>query len=199
MTVDQDSLSNPIVSSPTSPSPDPLPPPLPLPLNLTMSGNGQDVEDFVPVSAEEEYSILGSDETPQTKIYPRPQEVELQVSLVKSEKGSLGFTLTKGNDQGCYIHDIVQDPAKGDGRLRRGDRMIMVFPLSNSCLYNSAFADRDYLKPTLKKRSFISLKVRLLAKSYGRVMNNVRSCLHMTNASAWKWEQNGATKLALSV
>uniref|UniRef100_A0A3Q3IP13 Tyrosine-protein phosphatase non-receptor type 13 n=1 Tax=Monopterus albus TaxID=43700 RepID=A0A3Q3IP13_MONAL len=39
---------------------------------------------------------------------------------------SLGFTLTKGNDQGCYIHDIVQDPAKGDGRLRSGDRMIMV-------------------------------------------------------------------------
>uniref|UniRef100_A0A3B4UZV0 Tyrosine-protein phosphatase non-receptor type 13 n=1 Tax=Seriola dumerili TaxID=41447 RepID=A0A3B4UZV0_SERDU len=53
-------------------------------------------------------------------------EVELKVSLVKSEKGSLGFTLTKGNDHGCYIHDIVQDPAKGDGRLRPGDRMIMV-------------------------------------------------------------------------
>lgn len=48
------------------------------------------------------------------------------VSLVKSDKGSLGFTLTKGNDHGCYIHDIVQDPAKGDGRLRAGDRMIMV-------------------------------------------------------------------------
>lgn len=45
---------------------------------------------------------------------------------MKSEQGSLGFTLTKGNDQGCYIHAIVQDPAKGDGRLRRGDRMIMV-------------------------------------------------------------------------
>uniref|UniRef100_A0AAQ4RS97 Tyrosine-protein phosphatase non-receptor type 13 n=1 Tax=Gasterosteus aculeatus aculeatus TaxID=481459 RepID=A0AAQ4RS97_GASAC len=54
------------------------------------------------------------------------QEVELKVSLVKSEKGSLGFTLTKGNDHGCYIHDIVQDPAKGDGTLRPGDRMIMV-------------------------------------------------------------------------
>uniref|UniRef100_A0A665WTZ5 Protein tyrosine phosphatase non-receptor type 13 n=1 Tax=Echeneis naucrates TaxID=173247 RepID=A0A665WTZ5_ECHNA len=52
--------------------------------------------------------------------------IELKVSLVKSEKGSLGFTLTKGNDHGCYIHDIVQDPAKGDGRLRPGDRMIMV-------------------------------------------------------------------------
>lgn len=132
-----------MVSSPTSPSPDPLPPPLPLPLNLTMSGNGQDIEDFVPVSAEEEYLILGSDETPRTKIYPRLQEVELQVSLVKSEKGSLGFTLTKGNDQGCYIHDIVQDPAKGDGRLRRGDRMIMVFPLSDACFYDSAFADTE--------------------------------------------------------
>lgn len=55
------------------------------------------------------------------------QEVELHASLVKSEKGSLGFTLTKGNDQGCYIHDIVQDPAKSDGRLRPGDRMIMVW------------------------------------------------------------------------
>uniref|UniRef100_A0A3Q1FT41 Tyrosine-protein phosphatase non-receptor type 13 n=1 Tax=Acanthochromis polyacanthus TaxID=80966 RepID=A0A3Q1FT41_9TELE len=53
-------------------------------------------------------------------------EVELKVSLTKSEKGSLGFTLTKGNDHGCYIHDIVQDPAKGDGRLRPGDRMITV-------------------------------------------------------------------------
>lgn len=89
------------LSSPSAPSPDPLPPPLPLPLNLTMSSNGQGMEDFVP-------------------------EVVLHVSLMKSEKGSLGFTLTKGNDQGCYIHDIVQDPAKGDGRLRSGDRMIMV-------------------------------------------------------------------------
>uniref|UniRef100_A0A8C6KKG0 Protein tyrosine phosphatase non-receptor type 13 n=1 Tax=Nothobranchius furzeri TaxID=105023 RepID=A0A8C6KKG0_NOTFU len=52
--------------------------------------------------------------------------IEEGVSLVKSDKGSLGFTLTKGNDQGCYIHDIVQDPAKGNGRLLPGDRMIMV-------------------------------------------------------------------------
>uniref|UniRef100_A0A671VAH9 Protein tyrosine phosphatase non-receptor type 13 n=1 Tax=Sparus aurata TaxID=8175 RepID=A0A671VAH9_SPAAU len=63
---------------------------------------------------------------PLIEIHLRCQEVELKVSLVKSEKGSLGFTLTKGNDHGCYIHDIVQDPAKGDGRLRPGDRMIMV-------------------------------------------------------------------------
>ncbi|XP_023264402.1 tyrosine-protein phosphatase non-receptor type 13 isoform X3 [Seriola lalandi dorsalis] len=101
VTADLESSPLPMVSSPSAPSPDPLPPPLPLPLNLTVSGNGQDIEEFVP-------------------------EVELKVSLVKSEKGSLGFTLTKGNDHGCYIHDIVQDPAKGDGRLRPGDRMIMV-------------------------------------------------------------------------
>ncbi|XP_042364711.1 tyrosine-protein phosphatase non-receptor type 13 isoform X3 [Plectropomus leopardus] len=101
VTADLESSHLRMMSSPTAPSPDPLPPPLPLPLNLTVSGNGQDMEDFVP-------------------------EVELKVSLVKSEKGSLGFTLTKGNDHGCYIHDIVQDPARGDGRLRPGDRMIMV-------------------------------------------------------------------------
>ncbi|NXD87430.1 PTN13 phosphatase, partial [Halcyon senegalensis] len=54
-------------------------------------------------------------------------EVELRVTMSKSEKGSLGFTVTKGNDNvGCYIHDIVQDPAKSDGRLRPGDRLIKV-------------------------------------------------------------------------
>ncbi|XP_039528650.1 tyrosine-protein phosphatase non-receptor type 13 isoform X1 [Pimephales promelas] len=82
-----------------SPSPDPLPPPLSIPINLSLPEHGQ--EEFIP-------------------------EVELKVSLVKSDKGSLGFTLTKGPDDNCYIHDIIQDPAKGDGRLHPGDRMIMV-------------------------------------------------------------------------
>nr|XP_006115399.1 tyrosine-protein phosphatase non-receptor type 13 isoform X4 [Pelodiscus sinensis] len=54
-------------------------------------------------------------------------EVELHVTMTKSEKGSLGFTVTKGNDNiGCYIHDVIQDPAKSDGRLRPGDRLIKV-------------------------------------------------------------------------
>uniref|UniRef100_A0A7N8XY51 Tyrosine-protein phosphatase non-receptor type 13 n=1 Tax=Mastacembelus armatus TaxID=205130 RepID=A0A7N8XY51_9TELE len=100
LSITRSDLTN-LMSSPSAPSPDPLPPPLPLPLNLTVSGNGQDMEEFIP-------------------------EAELRVSLMKSEKGSLGFRLTKGNDHGCYIHDIVEDPAKGDGRLRTGDRMIMV-------------------------------------------------------------------------
>uniref|UniRef100_A0A3B5QZH6 Protein tyrosine phosphatase non-receptor type 13 n=1 Tax=Xiphophorus maculatus TaxID=8083 RepID=A0A3B5QZH6_XIPMA len=91
----------PVISSASAPSPDPLPPPMSLPLKFKVPSNGQDVEEVIP-------------------------EAELMISLLKSEKGSLGFTLTKGNDQGCYIHDIVQDPAKADGRLRPGDRMIKV-------------------------------------------------------------------------
>nr|XP_046161131.1 tyrosine-protein phosphatase non-receptor type 13 isoform X2 [Oncorhynchus gorbuscha] len=98
---DLTTTAQPTVLSPEAPSPDPLPLPRPPHFNHTLTDNRQDMDEFVP-------------------------DVELKVSLVKSEKGSLGFTLTKGNDLGCYIHDIIQDPAKGDGRLRPGDRMIMV-------------------------------------------------------------------------
>uniref|UniRef100_A0A7N6BXJ4 Protein tyrosine phosphatase non-receptor type 13 n=1 Tax=Anabas testudineus TaxID=64144 RepID=A0A7N6BXJ4_ANATE len=102
----------------------PLPPPLPLPLNLTVSGNGQEMEEFVPVRTSFFYVVLVN--VFKSKMWTNFSYLELKVSLKKSEKGSLGFTLTKGNDHGCYIHDIVQNPAKGDGRLRPGDRMIMV-------------------------------------------------------------------------
>ncbi|XP_049594937.1 tyrosine-protein phosphatase non-receptor type 13 isoform X5 [Syngnathus scovelli] len=88
-------------SSHSAPSPDPLPPPLPMPLHQSLPSNGTEMDELLP-------------------------EVELMVSLMKSEKGSLGFTLTKGSDHGCYIHDIVQDPAKSDGRLKPGDRMLKV-------------------------------------------------------------------------
>uniref|UniRef100_A0A4X1U0P9 Tyrosine-protein phosphatase non-receptor type 13 n=1 Tax=Sus scrofa TaxID=9823 RepID=A0A4X1U0P9_PIG len=54
-------------------------------------------------------------------------EVELLITLIKSEKGSLGFTVTKGSQSvGCYVHDVIQDPAKSDGRLKPGDRLIKV-------------------------------------------------------------------------
>ncbi|XP_023816332.1 tyrosine-protein phosphatase non-receptor type 13 isoform X2 [Oryzias latipes] len=101
METDLDSLTGGGKPSLSAPSPAPLPPPLPKPLNASIPDNSQVMEELLP-------------------------EVELKVSLVKSEKGSLGFTLTKGSDHGCYIHDIVQDPAKGDGRLKPGDRMIAV-------------------------------------------------------------------------
>uniref|UniRef100_A0A8C1RR66 Tyrosine-protein phosphatase non-receptor type 20 n=1 Tax=Cyprinus carpio TaxID=7962 RepID=A0A8C1RR66_CYPCA len=87
----------------------------------------------------------------------RQDEVELKVSLVKSDKGSLGFTLTKGNDSNCYIHDIIQDPAKGDGRLRPGDRMIMVQRRRESLLLSS-FAELNFTRFLfyLMKRFFFS-------------------------------------------
>nr|XP_044998504.1 tyrosine-protein phosphatase non-receptor type 13 isoform X9 [Jaculus jaculus] len=54
-------------------------------------------------------------------------EVELLITLIKSEEGSLGFTVTRGSQSiGCYVHDVIQDPAKSDGRLRPGDRLIKV-------------------------------------------------------------------------
>uniref|UniRef100_A0ACB8E920 Tyrosine-protein phosphatase non-receptor type 13 n=1 Tax=Sphaerodactylus townsendi TaxID=933632 RepID=A0ACB8E920_9SAUR len=66
-------------------------------------------------------------------------EVELNVTLTKSEKGSLGFTVTKGHDSvGCYIHDVLQDPAKSDGRLRPGDRLIKV---NNTDVTNMSHTD----------------------------------------------------------
>ncbi|XP_077478794.1 tyrosine-protein phosphatase non-receptor type 13 isoform X2 [Stigmatopora argus] len=113
-------------SSQSAPSPDPLPPPLPMPLNLSMPTNGPEMDELVP-------------------------EVELKVSLIKSEKGSLGFTLTKGSDHGCYIHDIVQDPAKSDGRLRPGDRMIKVNQTDVSNMGHTEVVDLVRAEPRLVK------------------------------------------------
>ncbi|XP_062899577.1 tyrosine-protein phosphatase non-receptor type 13 isoform X2 [Mobula hypostoma] len=69
-------------------------------------------------------------------------EAELHVTLKKSEKGSLGFTVTKGDDDiGCYIHDVIQDPAKCDGRLRPGDRLIMVNDVDITSMSNTEAVD----------------------------------------------------------
>ncbi|KAI4877633.1 hypothetical protein NFI96_022984 [Prochilodus magdalenae] len=54
-------------------------------------------------------------------------EFELTVTLSKSWSGSFGFTITRSKLDGCYyIQDILDNPAKADGRLRPGDRLIMV-------------------------------------------------------------------------
>ncbi|KPP67615.1 tyrosine-protein phosphatase non-receptor type 13-like [Scleropages formosus] len=57
----------------------------------------------------------------------RTQEFELTVTLSKSWSGSFGFTVTRSKLDSCYyIQDILDNPAKADGRLRPGDRLIMV-------------------------------------------------------------------------
>ncbi|XP_072292370.1 tyrosine-protein phosphatase non-receptor type 13 isoform X3 [Eucyclogobius newberryi] len=55
------------------------------------------------------------------------KEFELSVILTKSRNGSFGFTITRSKLDNCYyIQEILDNPAKADGRLRAGDRLVMV-------------------------------------------------------------------------
>uniref|UniRef100_A0A1A7XS34 Protein tyrosine phosphatase, non-receptor type 20 n=1 Tax=Iconisemion striatum TaxID=60296 RepID=A0A1A7XS34_9TELE len=55
------------------------------------------------------------------------KEFELTVVLTKSRSGSFGFTIARSKLDNCYyIQDILDNPARGDGRLRAGDRLITV-------------------------------------------------------------------------
>ncbi|XP_030298621.1 tyrosine-protein phosphatase non-receptor type 13 isoform X1 [Sparus aurata] len=55
------------------------------------------------------------------------KEFELTVILTKSRSGSFGFTITRSKLDNCYyIQEILDNPAKADGRLRAGDRLITV-------------------------------------------------------------------------
>ena len=55
------------------------------------------------------------------------KEFELTVLLTKSRSGSFGFTVTRSKLDNCYyIQEILDNPAKADGRLRAGDRLITV-------------------------------------------------------------------------
>ncbi|XP_071952014.1 tyrosine-protein phosphatase non-receptor type 13-like isoform X2 [Antedon mediterranea] len=50
-----------------------------------------------------------------------------EVSLVKPSRGGLGFTVSGGvKTGGCYIKGVVQDPAKADGRMQKGDKILEV-------------------------------------------------------------------------
>ena len=55
------------------------------------------------------------------------KEFELSVVLNKSRSGSFGFTITRSKLDNCYyIQEVLDNPAKTDGRIRAGDRLIMV-------------------------------------------------------------------------
>uniref|UniRef100_A0A1A8B6D0 Protein tyrosine phosphatase, non-receptor type 20 n=1 Tax=Nothobranchius furzeri TaxID=105023 RepID=A0A1A8B6D0_NOTFU len=55
------------------------------------------------------------------------KEFELTVVLTKSRSGSFGFTIARSKLDNCYyIQDILDNPARADGRLRAGDRLITV-------------------------------------------------------------------------
>lgn len=60
------------------------------------------------------------------------KEFELSVLLSKSRSGSFGFTITRSKLDNCYyIQEILDNPAKADGRLRAGDRLITVCRCTN--------------------------------------------------------------------
>ncbi|XP_071668064.1 FERM and PDZ domain-containing protein 2 isoform X3 [Patagioenas fasciata] len=55
------------------------------------------------------------------------REMEIFVTLTKSENNSYGFSVVLNKVDNClYIDEILNEPALSDGRLRRGDRIIMV-------------------------------------------------------------------------
>lgn len=73
------------------------------------------------------------------------KEFELTVLLTKSRSGSFGFTITRSKLDNCYyIQEILDNPAKSDGRLRAGDRLITVQGTGRA---------RASLKPFLGKRA----------------------------------------------
>ena len=46
---------------------------------------------------------------------------------MKPQRGGLGFTVAGGaNTGGCYIKDILQEPAVSDDRLKKGDKILEV-------------------------------------------------------------------------
>ncbi|XP_033112583.1 tyrosine-protein phosphatase non-receptor type 13-like isoform X2 [Anneissia japonica] len=50
-----------------------------------------------------------------------------EVNLVKPARGGLGFTVSGGaKTGGCYIKGVVDDPAKSDGRMQQGDKILEV-------------------------------------------------------------------------
>ncbi|XP_062054525.1 tyrosine-protein phosphatase non-receptor type 13 isoform X5 [Lepus europaeus] len=114
-------------------------PPSPLPMAMTPGHSCQPQSESIDYNPVEKYVHQTSEVTRSENLTTTSKndledhledfelEVELLITLIKSEKGSLGFTVTKGNQSiGCYVHDVIQDPAKSDGRLKPGDRLIKV-------------------------------------------------------------------------
>lgn len=64
------------------------------------------------------------------------KEFELSVVLTKSRSGSFGFTITRSKLDNCYyIQEILDNPAKADGRLRAGDRLVTVCTKTCACTF----------------------------------------------------------------
>ncbi|XP_034148806.1 tyrosine-protein phosphatase non-receptor type 13 isoform X2 [Esox lucius] len=104
--------------SPLAPQPSLSPPIQPAPLALTKPTWRQATE------GEEDEDENEDDEDPRKGMM---KEFEMCVVLNKPWSGSFGFTITRSKMDDCYyIQDILDNPARSDGRLRPGDRLVMV-------------------------------------------------------------------------
>ncbi|XP_041646232.1 tyrosine-protein phosphatase non-receptor type 13 [Cheilinus undulatus] len=112
--------SVPLCASPPAPT---LPPPV-----LTPIGQGHTPVREEPEKREREYKDDDLDEEEEeSRRKGLVKEFELTVVLSKSRSGSFGFTITRSKLDNCYyIQEILDNPAKSDGRLRAGDRLITV-------------------------------------------------------------------------
>ncbi|XP_078284474.1 FERM and PDZ domain-containing protein 2 [Rhinoraja longicauda] len=84
-------------------------------------------EDVEEIDSEAEAGGRNKDDDDDEPNLPIIREYEMYVTLKKNKKGSLGFTIVRSRLDNCYyIHGVLDNPAKADGRLRAGDRLITV-------------------------------------------------------------------------
>ncbi|XP_032868851.1 FERM and PDZ domain-containing protein 2 isoform X1 [Amblyraja radiata] len=86
-------------------------------------------EDFEEIDSEAEAGSRNEDDDDDDEDPKLPiiREYEMYVNLKKNKKGSLGFTMVRSKLDNCYyIRGVLDNPAKADGRLRAGDRLITV-------------------------------------------------------------------------
>ncbi|XP_072138668.1 FERM and PDZ domain-containing protein 2 [Mobula birostris] len=84
-------------------------------------------EDVEELDSEMEAGERNEDDDDEDPNLPIIREYEMYVTLKKNKKGSLGFTMVRSKLDNCYyIREVLDNPAKADGRLRAGDRLITV-------------------------------------------------------------------------
>jgi hypothetical protein len=100
--------------------------PSPLVGGVVLSQIGEDVDDESDKTRERK-SSSGRTIQGDKKERLAPDEEVLDIILHKGSSG-LGFTLAGGADTvgGCFVREIIGDPARADGRLRPKDQIVMV-------------------------------------------------------------------------
>ncbi|NXJ07114.1 PTN20 phosphatase, partial [Odontophorus gujanensis] len=78
-------------------------------------------------NSDNEWEDLEELEEEKEEIEDCTREMEIFVTLTRSENNGYGFSVVLNKVDNClYVDEILHEPALSDGRLRRGDRIIMV-------------------------------------------------------------------------